>query len=134
MPVMNAYSRYQEQSVMTMTKGEMLIKLYDEVLKQLNNGIHFIEVKNIAEMNKALQKAQLVIDYLKSTLNRKYPISANLSSLYRFFNEQITSANIHRDAKPLEDIIPLVEELRDAFAQADKQVRMERQHSTELVG
>lgn len=119
---------------MTMTKGEMLIKLYDEVLKQLHSGVHFIKEKNMTESNKALQKAQTIIDYLRSTLNRKYPISANLSSLYRFFNEQIVSANIHRDVKPLEDVIPMVEELRDAFAQADKQVRMGGKHSAELVG
>ena len=32
----NPYQKYQQQSIMTMTQGEMLIKLYDEVNKQLN--------------------------------------------------------------------------------------------------
>ena len=35
MPV-NPYQKYQQQSVMTMTPGEMLLKLYDEVITQLN--------------------------------------------------------------------------------------------------
>lgn len=119
---------------MTMTNGEMLIRLYDEVVKQLHNGVHFIKEKDMKSAGKALDKAQLIIEYLRSTLNRKYPISSNLSSLYRFFCEQIVSANIHRNVKPLEDITPMVEELRDAFAQADKQVRMGKQHSAERVG
>lgn len=131
---MNAYNRYQEQSVMTMTSGEMLMKLYDETIKQLQAGKRFIEAKDMQQAEKALQKAQTILEYLRSTLNRKYPISANLSSLYRFFKEQIMSAIIRRDVKPLDDITPMVEELRDAFAQADKQVRMGKQHPTELVG
>lgn len=133
MPV-NAYNRYQEQSVMTMTSGEMLMKLYDETIKQLQAGKRYIEAKDMQQAEKALKKAQDILEYLRSTLNRKYPISANLSSLYRFFKEQIMSAIIRRDVKPLEDITPMVEELRDAFVQADKQVRMGKQHPTELVG
>lgn len=132
--VMNAYNRYQEQSVMTMTKGDMLMKLYDETVKQLQTGRHFIETKDMKQAGEALQKAQRIINYLRETLNRKYPISANLSSLYRFFNDQIMAAVIHRDVKPLDDITPMVEELRDAFSQADKQVRMGKQHSGGLVG
>ena len=29
---LNPYQKYQQQSVMTMTQGEMLTKLYDEVI------------------------------------------------------------------------------------------------------
>lgn len=119
---------------MTMTSGEMLMKLYDETIKQLQAGKRYIEAKDMQQAEKALKKAQDILEYLRSTLNRKYPISANLSSLYRFFKEQIMSAIIRRDVKPLEDITPMVEELRDAFVQADKQVRMGKQHPTELVG
>ena len=32
----NPYQKYQQQSVMTMTPGEMLTRLYDELIKQLN--------------------------------------------------------------------------------------------------
>lgn len=119
---------------MTMTKGEMLTKLYDEAIKQLLAGKSFIQEKNMNSADKALQKARVIIEYLGSTLDRKYPISTNLISLYRFFNEQIMAADIHRDTKPLDDITPMIQELRDAFSQADKQVRMSKQHSTELVG
>ena len=37
MPV-NPYQQYQRQSVMTMTQGEMLTKLYDEVIKQMSGA------------------------------------------------------------------------------------------------
>lgn len=119
---------------MTMTKGEMLTKLYDEIIKQLNNGIHHINANDIASADPCLQKARTIFDYLQSTLDKQYDISANLQSLYRFFNEQIMTAIIRKQVKPLEEIIPMVEELKDAFIQADKSVRMNKQTPATRVG
>lgn len=120
----NPYNKYQEQSVMTMTHGEMLTKLYEETIKQLNSGVHAIDGKDFVMANLCLQKAQRIITYLRATLDMKYEVSANLSSLYVFFNEQILQANIKKDVKPLQDILPMVEELKDTFVQADKLARM----------
>ena len=129
----NAYDKYREQSVMTMTHGEMLTKLFDGALKQLNAGILCIRSGDAAGANTALQKAQNILGYLQMTLDRKYAISENLSSLYTFFIEQSISANIRKDVKPLEDIIPLITELRDTFIQGDKLARMEKQQTAPAV-
>lgn len=119
----NPYERYKQQSVMTMTQGEMLTKLYDEIVKQLTGGSICIENKDIVGTNQALQKAQKILNHLKFTLNYDYPISGNLCALYDYFIERIVAANIHKDTAPLEEVIPMVEELRDTFVQADKQAR-----------
>jgi len=39
--VQNPYQKYQQQSVMTMTPGEMLLKLYDGTITQLNAAKQF---------------------------------------------------------------------------------------------
>ena len=52
----NPYQKYQQQSIMTMTQGEMLIKLYDEVIKQLNAVKQFNLEKNYEAANFASQK------------------------------------------------------------------------------
>lgn len=121
---MNPYEKYTEQSVMTMTHGEMLIKLYEEAIKQINIGQNAIRNKDIFATNAALQKAQNIINYLKATLDFKYPISLNLQSLYNFFVEQIIEANIRKDAELLDEISALIEELKDAFAQGERTARM----------
>lgn len=123
----NPYDRYKQQSVMTMTHGEMLVKLYEEVVKQLNNACHYIEQKDISATNLALQKSQRILNHLKSTLDFKYEVSAGLASLYDFFNQQIIAANIRKDADLLKEIIPLVAELKDTFAQGEKLARMNQQ-------
>lgn len=119
----NAYAQYKKQSVMTMTQGEMLLKLYDEVLKQLVRGKQAIEEEDAETRNQALQKAQRILNYLRATLNFKYEVSNNLAALYDYFNQQIVRANIKRETAFLDEVFPMVQELRDAFCQADKMAK-----------
>ena len=122
MPV-NPYQQYQRQSVMTMTQGEMLTKLYDEVIKQMSGAKICLTEKDLSGVNNALQKAQRILFYLKSTLDFKYEISGNLDALYDFFIKRIVQANLKKDAAMLDEIIPMIEDLRDTFVQADRNAR-----------
>ena len=122
MPV-NPYQQYQRQSVMTMTQGEMLTKLYDEVIKQMSGAKICLTEKDLSGVNNALQKAQRILFYLKSTLDFKYEISGNLDALYDFFIERTMQANLKKDAAMLDEIIPMIEDLRDTFVQADRNAR-----------
>lgn len=123
----NPYAKYQEQSVMTMTHGEMLVKLYDETVRQIHLAIAAIASKDTSTANQSLLKAQQIVNYLRSTLDFKYEISNQLASFYDFFNEKLRNANIHKTAEDLSDIAALVMDLRDAFAQGEKIARVEQQ-------
>ena len=122
MPV-NPYQQYQRQSVMTMTQGEMLTKLYDEVIKQMSGAKICLTEKDLSGVNNALQKAQRILFYLKSTLAFRYELSGNLDALYDFFIERTVQANLKKDAAMLDEIIPMIEDLRDTFVQADRNAR-----------
>ncbi len=119
----NPYEQYKKQSVMTMTQGEMLTKLYEEIIKQLNGAILYIDEKSVSKANEALQKSQKILNYLKATLDHKYQISENLDSLYDFFIQEIVQANIKKEIKPIQEILPMIEELRDTFIEADRLAR-----------
>ena len=120
----NPYSKYQEESILSMTQGEMLIKLYEEIIKQLYKASEAITTKKYEQANECLAKSQRIINHLISTLNFDYDISNNLVLLYDFFTHQIIQANIKKDPQFIIEIIPLVDDLRDAFSIADKKVRM----------
>ena len=120
----NPYQVYKQQSIMTMTQGEMLHKLYEEVVKQLRCAEIFIEEKDYGKTNEALQKAQRILNHLKATLNHQYEISNNLAALYDYFIQQIVLANIRKDAAPIREVAPMIQELEDAFTQADKLARI----------
>lgn len=123
MPV-NQYEKYKKQSVMTMTPGEMLVRLYEEVVKQLSAAEMYLNEKNYEKSNQALQKAQKILNHLRTTLNFKYEISNNLSALYDFFLQRVIKANIKKDPEPLKDIIPMISELRETFMEAERINRM----------
>jgi flagellar protein FliS len=119
----NPYQEYKKQAVMTMTPGEMIIKLYDECLKMLNAGIIYIQEKNIEACNNSLKKAHQILNYMRSILNRDYELSNELAALYDYYVRRIITANIKKDIEPLEEIIPMIIDLRNSFYEADKQLR-----------
>ncbi|ODU57642.1 MAG: flagellar export chaperone FliS [Clostridium sp. SCN 57-10] len=116
----NPYQAYKQQSFMTMTSGDLLIALFDGLLKELNRALLAFQQKNLEEVNHGLQKAQAMLRHLNSTLDDRYPISANLHSLYDYFLNVTLQANLKKDPHGVEEIIPMITELRDAYYQADK--------------
>lgn len=122
----NPYQKYKQQSVMTMTQGEMVVKLYDEVIKQLAAACVAIDEKNLPDANAALLKSQKIVNHLRTTLNTSIEISNNLEMLYEFFVNKMVTANVKKDKSHVEEILPLISELRESFAQADRTVRMQQ--------
>lgn len=119
----NPYQAYKQQSVMTMTPGQMLIAVFDELIKQLSLAQLAFENSDIAEINRALQKSQHIISELKASLNFDYEISNNLNDIYNFFNRVIINANIKKDPSEIAEVIGMIQELRDAFSEANKLTR-----------
>lgn len=120
---LNPYQKYQQQSVMTMTPGEMLTRLFDELIKQLSAFKAYNHQKDYAQANNALQRAQRILRHLDSTLDRQYEVSQNLSALYDYFFRRTLEANLHKDDAPVDEILPMITELRDSFIQADRLAR-----------
>ncbi len=113
----NAYSAYKKQSISTLTPMEIVVKLYDEAEKQINIAIVSIEAKNYETANKCLQKSQDIVNALRSVLDMSIPISTQLDALYDFFNRQLITANVKKDTGILRELLPMLAELKDAFAQ-----------------
>ena len=120
----NPYEKYKEQSVMTMTQGDMLNLLFDEVINRLNKGLACLAVKDYEGCNTYFQKSQIIVRHLSDTLDHQYDVAEGLDSLYEYFFHQILQANIKKTPEPVEEILPMIAELKEAFAQADKQVRI----------
>lgn len=118
-------SQYREQEINTMSRGELLIKLYDELIKNLKYGALLINQNNLEAAKKCMTKSRDILNYLIVILNHQYSISEQLQSIYSFMIGQIIQANVHAQADYLDKILPMAEELRDAWVQAEKTVRMQ---------
>jgi len=121
---MNQYTielqAYKEQAVNTMTSGEMLILLYDEIIKRLKKAEILAKNLDFNNFEKEVKRAQEVVSYLNITLDRRYEISMELTRLYNFFTYQMARLTAGRNLEIIGEINSLVGDLRDAYKQADR--------------
>lgn len=121
----NPYQQYKEKSLSTLAPGELLVKLYDELVKQMRLAVLAMDKKDYGLVNASLTKSQTILGVLESSLNMQVPISENLRELYIFIAHQLLKSNVDKSAGPITDCIPLIRDLRDSFEQADKISRKE---------
>ena len=114
------FQQYKEQSVSTMTQGEMLILLYDELLKRLTRAEFSIKSLNYQVFDESVQRSCDIIKYLSSTLDKKYPISKDILRLYEFIGYELSRLKASRKVEIINEIKPLVQQFRDSFKEADK--------------
>ena len=115
----NSLEQYKKISVNTMTKGELLILLYDEAIKKLNQSKLLMEHEDYGNANICLTKVRHIFYYLTATLDDKYQISRDLSDIYEFFNREIMKASSLKSTKHIDDILPIIKDLRNTWAEAD---------------
>ena len=108
------------QSVNTMTSGEMLLLLYDELLKRLTRAQVALEDENYDLFNQSVQRSKEIVQYLDFTLNMDYKISYELRRMYEFFLFELSRLQAGRKVAVIQELKPLVAELRDAFKEASK--------------
>ncbi|HCD42562.1 MAG TPA: flagellar export chaperone FliS [Lachnoclostridium sp.] len=116
----NGYQNYKAQAVNTMTPGEMLGLLYDELLKRLTRAELALEKKDYALFDQSMQRSNDIVNYLKNTLDHKYEISSELKRLYNFFLYEFSRISAGRNPKVIAEVRPLITELRDAFKEAQR--------------
>lgn len=116
----NAYQQYKTQSVNTMTASEMLLLLFDELVKRLSRAELSLETEDYDLFSQSVTRSTEIVQYLKATLNRSYPISRELAAMYDFFIYELSRISAGRSPKVIAELKHLVEELRDAFREASK--------------
>lgn len=120
----NTYDAYRQQSIMTMTTGGILTTLYDAVLKELALARRAFGAADYTEVNRSLQKVQRILSHLRASLDFKYEVSQGLDALYDYFIQVAVQANIRKDPARLDELGDFIIELRDAYIQADRQLRV----------
>ncbi len=122
------YQQYKQQSVGSMTPGELLLLLYDELVKRATMASIALDKEDFPAFEAAVDRCTDIVNYLDETLDRQYPISRDLSRMYEYFTYQLGRIKIGRNKKELEQLRPLLADMRDAFHAAERNsgVRQER--------
>lgn len=109
----------------TMTQGELLLLLLDELVKRLLRGDLALEEQNYELFEASLERCIDIVRYLDDTLDWKYPVSLQLHRLYDFFCYDLNRIMIGRNKEEMERLRPLIIDLRDTFREAEAKVAME---------
>jgi flagellar protein FliS len=108
-------SQYKNDSVMTAGPIELIVMLYDGVIKNLRLANIFIEDKAYEKVNTHLQKAQNIVLELIRILDLKYEIGEQLLRMYDYMLHEISMINTKKDAARIPDLIAIVQEIKGAW-------------------
>ncbi|NLK21394.1 MAG: flagellar export chaperone FliS [Epulopiscium sp.] len=129
----NPYQRYKNNSILTASKPELTLMLYDGALKFCNIAIKAIEEKNIQGAHNAIIRVQDIIQEFQITLNREYEISETFDFMYDYIIRRLIEANATKNKEILEEVKGLIKEFRDAWKEAMKAAKTKPVDNEEKV-
>ncbi len=114
---MNPLDAYVKNSVETSSPLEQIILLYDRAIVALKAAKEDIETSNIQSKIENITKAQDIIRALNSALDfeRGGEIAQNLHMLYDFIDRSLFTVHAKNDINLLEDLIDILENLKEGW-------------------
>ncbi|WP_195962674.1 flagellar export chaperone FliS [Clostridium tyrobutyricum] len=118
----NAYNSYKTNSINYASKDQLLLMLVDGAVKYAKIGKQAIEDKDIKKAHENITRTQDIFYELMATLDvSKAPVwGQNLMNVYRFIVDRLIQANMKKDVKIMDEVIPLVENVKDTWNEAYK--------------
>lgn len=118
----NAYNTYKNNSVNYASKEQLLLMLLDGSVKYAKVGRQAILDGNMKKAHENLVKTQDIFIELMATLdvNIAGEWGRSLMSVYEFINFELTQANLKKDIQIINEVLPIIEEVRDTWYEAYK--------------
>lgn len=113
----DAYNAYSRDKVLTASPVELIIMLYDEMIKQLKIAQIAIENKRYDKANISLQKAVAIIDELIKSLDLSVKIGKDLLEIYSFVSRSIVNINAKKDKDAITPIVDILTDLKESWVQ-----------------
>ncbi len=119
----HGYQQYREQqgqNILEMSQNELLLVLYDELVKQLTRCDLALTHQNYALLDDSADRSIAILRYLDDTLDMQYAVSHELHRLYDFFSYELNRVKLGRNKAELDKVRPMLTDLRDTFRAASK--------------
>ncbi|EPY6470934.1 flagellar export chaperone FliS [Clostridium sporogenes] len=118
----NAYNTYKNNSVNFASKDQLLLMLVDGAVKFSKIARQAMIDKDISKVHQNLVKTQDIFYELMATLDvdQAGQWGQQLMSIYEFIVRRLGEANIKKDVAIIDEVIPLIEEVRNIWYEADK--------------
>ncbi|MBU3159059.1 flagellar export chaperone FliS [Clostridium frigoris] len=118
----NAFNTYKSNSVNFASKDQLLLMLVDGAAKFSKIGRQAIIDKDINKAHENIVKTQNIFYELMSTLDvaKGGEWAESLMKVYDFITRRLLDANIKKSEATMNEIIPLIEDVRDTWNEAYK--------------
>lgn len=117
----NGFNAYKNNSVNFASKEQLLLMLLDGAVKFTKRGRLAIVDKDIQLAHDSLSRVQDIFTELRVTLDTNAGEWAKqIFNVYGFINEKLYEANIKKDEKIIDEVLPLIEEVREIWNEAYK--------------
>ncbi len=125
----NPYAKYKQASVLTASREQILLMLYEGAIKFTKLALKAMDEKKVAERGTNIMRAYDIVLELQVTLDHKVggDLSQQLEQLYLFMMDQYTKANIKSDPEPLRANIKILENLYDGWKQAIEKIKKDNE-------
>ncbi|MDE6968893.1 MAG: flagellar export chaperone FliS [Eubacterium sp.] len=116
----NRYAAYANNKIMTASKPELTLMLYDGAIKFCNMAIAAIGEHDIEKAHTNIIKIERIIEEFQSTLNFKYPVAKDFNNVYQYLQDRLKEANIKKDSEILEEVLKHLRTMRDTWKEVMK--------------
>ena len=120
LPTQTALARYGAVKVTTASPGQILVMLYDGLLRFLREAQASIVAKEHAKSGERIGRSLAILDQLLIGLDPKHApeLCERLQSLYVFCIQRLVRANVEQNADMVGDVVRVLSPLRDAWSTA----------------
>lgn len=122
----NPYNIYKQNSVNMASSQQLLLMLLDGAVKYTKIARMAILNKDIARAHKELIRVQDIFLELMITMDKNTKYMEDLYNLYEFIKNELVKANMKKDIKIIDEVLPIIEEVRDMWYEVDKKIKTGR--------
>ena len=79
--------------------------------------------RNIERAHKELVRVQDIFLELMITMDRSSKAMDDLYQLYEYIKNELAKANMKKDIKIIDEVLPLIEEVRDMWHEVDMKIK-----------
>ena len=121
----NPYSSYVKQMDNVSSKEELVVKVFEEILSNLNIAMYAMEEGDIKTKAETITKVTDAIALLQASLDMEKggEIAQNLHKLYDFCIEELLKANINNDKEHIKNTIEVIQPIYEGFRGALEKLR-----------
>lgn len=120
----NGYNVYKNNSVNYASKEQLLLMLVDGAVKFAKIARQAMADKDIKKAHENVVKTEDIFTELMATLDTSSGKWAeNMFAVYRFINEKLFEANIKKDVAIMDEVLPLIEDVRNIWYEAEERAR-----------